>query len=181
MKSQYTWKLARRLLKKKLAKTEVKRVVDHIESREPISQNPADLLQSHDSFWDRLADNVAKVGGSWGFIAGFFSFLLFWVLLNTWLLIKPWVFDPYPFIFLNLMLSMLAAVQAPIIMMSQNRQAQKDRIAANHGYEVSLRSEIEILAMQDKLNELRVDQFEALMTQQQQILERLTHIDRQLK
>jgi uncharacterized membrane protein len=102
----------------------------------------------------RLADTIALVGGSWGFIISFLAFLLAWALLNAWLLGRN-SFDPYPFIFLNLILSMLAAVQAPIIMMSQNRQAARDRLDAAHDYEINLKAEIEIMALHEKLDELR--------------------------
>jgi len=100
----------------------------------------------------RLADRVAAVGGSWGFILGFFFFLVVWTGSNAWLLARP--FDPYPFIFLNLMLSMLAAVQAPIIMMSQNRQAARDRVQASQDFKINLKAELEILALHDKLDRL---------------------------
>jgi uncharacterized membrane protein len=99
---------------------------------------------------------VAAVGGSWGFIAGFGIVLVGWVLLNSPLIeavgFEP--FDRYPFIFLNLVLSMLAAVQAPIIMMSQNRQASKDRIAARHDYEVNLRAQMELIRLSQKVDRL---------------------------
>ena len=81
------------------------------------------------SLGDRIADSIARIGGSWTFILSFIAFLVLWTILNTWLL-GPGGFDPYPFIFLNLLLSMLAALQAPVIMMSQNRQAEHDRIDA---------------------------------------------------
>jgi uncharacterized membrane protein len=103
-----------------------------------------------------MADRVAAVGGSWGFIIAFAVVLLSWMIINSDLLtvmgLKP--FDGYPFIFLNLMLSMLAAIQAPIIMMSQNRQAAKDRIAARHDYEVNLRTQLEILRLSRKVDRL---------------------------
>ena len=105
---------------------------------------------------DRLADKVAAVGGSWGFIIAFAVVLFAWVLLNSRVLesfgLHP--FDAYPFIFLNLLLSMLAAIQAPVIMMSQNRQAAKDRIAARHDYEVNLRAHLEIILIQQRLEYL---------------------------
>ena len=106
------------------------------------------------SVGDRLADAIARIGGSWGFIIGFFAFLLFWVATNT-LFLTADRFDPYPFIFLNLVLSMVAAVQAPIIMMSQNRAATRDRLDASHDYEINLKAEIEILALHEKLDAMR--------------------------
>jgi uncharacterized membrane protein len=101
----------------------------------------------------RLADRVASFGGSWTFIILFGCVLVSWALLNSWLLLRP--FDPYPYIFLNLMLSMLAAIQAPIIMMSQNRQAERDRVRAELDYEVNLKAELEIAALHEKIDALR--------------------------
>jgi len=101
----------------------------------------------------RLADQVA-VGGSWGFILGFGVFLGLWVALNVTILVES-AFDPYPFVFLNLLLSMLAALQAPIIMMSQNRQAAKDRLAAALDYEVNVKAESSIAQLHDKIDQLQ--------------------------
>ena len=115
-----------------------------------------ELAQGHDTWSDRLADRVAAVGGSWGFIIGFGVVLVLWTTLNSGALellgVRP--FDAYPFIFLNLILSMLAAVQAPIILMSQNRQARKDRITARHDYEVNLRTQLEILRLAHRVEKL---------------------------
>jgi uncharacterized membrane protein len=102
----------------------------------------------------RLSDKVAIVGGSWRFIIGFALFLVAWAVLNT-LLLTAHSFDPYPFIFLNLLLSMLAAVQAPIIMMSQNRQAEKDRLAAALDYEVNVKAETAIAELHEKIDRLQ--------------------------
>ena len=99
--------------------------------------------------WEKLADDVARVGGSWTFIAGFSLALALWVGAN--LLLAGRAFDPYPFIFLNLVLSTVAALQAPVIMMSQNRQAARDREAAEHDYRVNLRAELEIMRLHDRL------------------------------
>ena len=96
-------------------------------------------------------DAIARVGGSWGFIIAFGLFLCFWAVINTVILTRD-AFDPYPFIFLNLILSMLAAVQAPVIMMSQNRQAAKDRLSASKDYEVNLKSEVELIALHHKID-----------------------------
>lgn len=100
---------------------------------------------------ERLADRVAAIGGSWGFIIGSGLFLAAWAILNTVVLTRH-AFDPFPFIFLNLMLSMLAALQAPIIMMSQNRQAAKDRLEVRLDYETNLRSEAEIASLHEKID-----------------------------
>jgi uncharacterized membrane protein len=110
---------------------------------------------------ERVADKVAKFGGSWIFIGLFAFVLVAWVLLNALWLRHP--FDAYPFVFLNLLLSMLAAVQAPVIMMSQNRQATKDRADAENDYAVNLKAELEILALHDKLDALRIDRIESLL------------------
>ncbi len=117
------------------------------------------------TFGERVADNVARFGGSWTFICSFGVFLALWVAANVWLL-GAHPFDPYPFIFLNLLLSMLAALQAPVIMMSQNRQAIRDREAVEHDYQVNLKAELEIMALHDKLDQLRVEQLEAILDAQ---------------
>lgn len=108
---------------------------------------------------ERAADCIAKFGGSWTFILLFIGFLIAWIILNT-VILAIGRFDEYPFIFLNLMLSMVAALQAPIILMSQNRQASRDRIAAALDYEVNLRAELEIMALHDKLDALRIGRLE---------------------
>ena len=113
-----------------------------------------------------LADQVAAFGGSWTFIIIFGVILAVWVLVNTWLLPGRDVFDPYPFVFLNLILSMLAAIQAPVIMMSQNRQTSKDRLAAANDYDVNLKAELEIMHLHEKLDDVRTRQFETLLRQQ---------------
>lgn len=132
-----------------------RRVLDAIAERRLTSRDAADLVDQEASFGARLSDRVAAVGGSWGFIILFTFVLLGWMLLNSEVLAR-WgmAFDPYPFIFLNLMLSTLAAVQAPIIMMSQNRQSAKDRIAAGLDYEINLRAELEIMRLHHKMDEL---------------------------
>jgi uncharacterized membrane protein len=126
---------------------------------------------------ERLADRIAAFGGSWPFILMFGALVLAWVALNSLVLVRGHrSFDPYPYIQLNLFLSMLAALQAPIIMMSQNRQAARDRLQAEHDYEVNLTAEIEIRTLHDKLDQLRErDWAELVSLQQEQIrmLERL--------
>lgn len=134
--------------------------------RSPVSRDANETFDDRQTFGQRLADRVAAVGGSWRFILGFAAFLTGWTLANVTL--GRAAFDPYPFIFLNLLLSMLAAIQAPIIMMSQNRQAAKDRINAAHDYEVNLKAEIEIMALHDKLDHMRVQQIEAILQRQQE-------------
>src|SRR5919197_2896659 len=126
-----------------------------------VSRDTNRAFKSELSTGDRLADAIARIGGSWSFIIGFLVFLLAWTVLNAWLL-GAGSFDPYPFIFLNLVLSMIAALQAPIIMMSQNRQAERDRIDATHDYEVNLKAEIEIMALHEKFDELRHQEIVAI-------------------
>lgn len=102
---------------------------------------------------DRLADSIARVGGSWGFILSFCFFLVFWAIINT-IVLTTRAFDPYPFIFLNLLLSMLAAIQAPIIMMSQNRAADRDRLAAEVDHEVNVRAELSVRDIDRRLHRI---------------------------
>jgi len=125
----------------------------------------------------RLADHVASFGGSWTFILLFAGFLVGWVILNTFILknlASGDQFDPYPYILLNLFLSMLAAIQAPIIMMSQNRQAENDRKASMEDFEVNLKSEMEILSLHEKMDDLRVAKWEHLLKIQQEQITMLT-------
>jgi uncharacterized membrane protein len=131
-----------------------RRVLESSSQRHPISSDVNDKVQDESTFGDRLADSIARVGGSWSFILAFLLFLAVWVLLNSVLLVRE-AFDPYPYIFLNLVLSMIAAIQAPIIMMSQNRAAKRDRLDASLDYEVNLKAEIEIMALHEKLDDMR--------------------------
>lgn len=149
-------------------------ILDKAARRRTLSRDPAVQFEGSLTFGQRLADSVATFGGSWTFIMGFALVLLLWVASNV--LLASQAFDPYPFIFLNLMLSMLAAVQAPIIMMSQNRQAAKDREVSAHDYEVNLKAEIEIMALHEKLDRLREDDIRGLVLRQQEQIERLTRL-----
>lgn len=121
-----------------------------------VARDPHALFDARLTFGQKLADRVAAIGGSWGFIIGFGLFLAAWAVLNTVVLAKH-AFDPFPFIFLNLMLSMLAALQAPIIMMSQNRQAAKDRFEARLDYETNVRAEAQIESLHAKIDQLHAD------------------------
>jgi|JI10StandDraft_1071094.scaffolds.fasta_scaffold106139_4 uncharacterized membrane protein len=141
-------------------KEKSERAVAAFRSRRPLVPDANAKIDAAASRGDRLADTIAQVGGSWPFIIGFLLFLLVWIVTNALLLGGGDRFDPYPFIFLNLVLSMLAALQAPIIMMSQNRQAAKDRLVANTDYEVNLKAELEILALHEKIDRLQVQQAE---------------------
>jgi len=135
---------------------EEQRVLERIASGTVVGRDAQEEAALNASFGDRLADRVAAVGGSWGFITTFGVVLVSWMLINSRILealgLHP--FDAYPYIFLNLMLSMLAAIQAPVIMMSQNRQSDKDRIAARHDYEVNLRTQLEILRLHKRFDHL---------------------------
>jgi uncharacterized membrane protein len=151
-----------------------RRVLKRAKARQPIALDTNAGFSQTLTFGQRLADRVASIGGSWVFIIGFGVVLAFWVGLNGLLAAKA--FDPYPFIFLNLLLSMLAAIQAPVIMMSQNRQASKDRLDAAHDYEVNLKAEIEIIALHDKLDQLRSQDMESLIRKQEEQLAMLTRL-----
>jgi uncharacterized membrane protein len=129
-----------------------KKVLSKARERRTVSTNAGEDFLAGATFGQRLADAIARVGGSWAFIIGFMVFLVAWVFLNT-VLLATRALDPYPFIFLNLILSMLAAIQAPIIMMSQNRQTERDRFMAAKDYEINLKAEIEVLALHHKIDE----------------------------
>ncbi|GMB82257.1 DUF1003 domain-containing protein [Shinella zoogloeoides] len=126
-----------------------------------LSEDRNIAYEAKQSVGERVADAIARIGGSWAFIIGFLVFLVVWTIANTLLLTKD-AFDPYPFIFLNLVLSMLAALQAPIIMMSQNRQAARDRFEASKDYEVNLKAEIELMALHHKIDTHFLEEIAAL-------------------
>ena len=137
-------------------------VIERCVRRLAVSRNVNLDLEKNSTFGQRLADRVAAVGGSWGFIITFGLFIFFWATINT-LFLANHAFDPYPFIFLNLTLSMLAAVQAPVILMAQNRAAARDRLVATHDYEVNLKAEIEIAALHEKLDQIRSQELATLI------------------
>ncbi len=118
-----------------------------------MKKNILAISDQQKSVGDRWADKVAKFGGSWTFIIFFKVMLIAWIALNSWVMLQQ-PFDPYPYIFLNLLLSCIAALQAPIIMMSQNRQEAKDRIRAEKDYRINLKAEREIQELKDLLKEL---------------------------
>jgi uncharacterized membrane protein len=134
-----------------------RKVVDKALHRLAVSKPVFRGAEANLTIGQRLADDVARVGGSWTFIIGFAIFLAAWA---TWNGQAGRAFDPYPFIFLNLLLSMLAAIQAPIIMMSQNRQAARDRLQAEQDFEINLKAELEIMALHAKLDRLRAAEIE---------------------
>ncbi|SOR32488.1 protein of unknown function [Methylorubrum extorquens] len=147
------------------------RVILHVAKRMHVIQDVNIVLAEQQTFGERLADRVAQLGGSWAFIMVFTGMLLAWVLVNTVVLARSGGgFDPYPYIFLNLILSMVAALQAPMILMSQNRQAARDRLAAALDYEINLKAEVEIMSLHDKLDRIQIEHLEGmLITQSAQI------------
>jgi len=150
------------------------RVIAAIARRQPTSRSLNRAVDERDTYGDRLADSVARFGGSWAFIIIFVAGLVAWIVTNTVLLASyGGTFDAYPFIFLNLILSMVAALQAPVILMSQNRQANRDRVSAGLDYEVNLKAELEIMTLNDKLDALRIDRLEQMLKEQDAKLDQL--------
>jgi len=169
--------LAKKYLRRewdKLTSREQK-VINALEKRLLLSRNTPLDSDHKRTFGEQIADKVAAFGGSWTFIFIFVGILIVWVIVNSYFLVIG-AFDPYPYILLNLFLSMTAALQAPVIMMSQNRAAARDRLDASHDYEINLKAELEIRGMHEKMDELReIKWVEMVEMQQQQIrlLERL--------
>ncbi|MBI5025989.1 MAG: DUF1003 domain-containing protein [Nitrospirae bacterium] len=138
-------------------------VLESVKKGELIAENIDETFNQKMTFGQRLADKIGNFGGSWSFISLFMIFLFAWISINVYVLVqKP--FDPYPFIFLNLILSCLAAMQAPVIMMSQNRLEEKDRERSKHDYKVNLKAELEIRMLNEKVDHL-------ILNQQQKLLE----------
>ena len=154
-----------------------RRVIQSFIERQNVSKSPLETFEDDRTFGQKVADKVASFGGSWTFIGLFGGVLVTWVIINSVFLMNQG-FDPYPYILLNLFLSMLAAIQAPIIMMSQNRQAARDRADAAHDYEVNLKAELEIRHLHDKLDELRERKWVELVEMQQ---EQIKLLEEQLK
>jgi uncharacterized membrane protein len=139
-----------------------KDVMNAIKNNSVLSENIEDEIEGKLTLGQRMADRIASFGGSWTFIIVFFSFILVWMGVNIWILAtKP--FDPFPFILLNLILSCLAAIQAPIIMMSQNRKEQKDRLRGEHDYKINLKAELEIKLLSEKIDHMIVHQNKKLL------------------
>ena len=155
-------------------------VVRSIREHELLTENLSEQFASDATLGERIADKVAEFGGSWRFIILFGSVLVVWILVNSIaLLTRP--FDPFPFILLNLVLSCLAAIQAPVIMMSQNRQQSKDRLQSEHDYRVNLKAELEIRHLNAKVDLLLTHQWQRLMEVQQlqtDLIEELGNHDR---
>jgi len=134
-------------------------VLDSLATHSVIAADPEREIEERASFGERLADRVAEFGGSWTFILSFAVFLAIWMALNV---LRLTGFDPYPFILLNLVLSCMAAVQAPIIMMSQRRQETKDRLRAENDYRVNLKAELEVRLLHEKIDHQMAVQWEKL-------------------
>ena len=157
-----------------------KDVMDAIKNNAILSENIQDDLEAELTVGQKIADRVAAFGGSWTFIITFFSFIIVWMIINIWFLAsKP--FDPYPFILLNLILSCLAAIQAPIIMMSQNRQEQKDRQRSEHDYKINLKAELEIKLLSEKMDHLLVHQNNKLLEIQEVQIDYLEDLMKEIK
>ena len=155
-------------------------VAKGLAENELLSENLNEQYEEALSFGDRVADKVAEFGGSWSFIFVFAAFMLAWIVMNSVVLFwQP--FDPYPFILLNLMLSLLAAVQAPIIMMSQNRQEDRDRLRAENDYQVNLKSELEVRLLNEKIDQLIHQQMRRFMEIQQFQMDMLNEIGKKIR
>lgn len=155
-------------------------VMNAIQKNAILSENLQTEIDSNATFGQRIADKIAAFGGSWSFIIAFFSFILLWMILNIWLLTTK-AFDPFPFILLNLILSCIAAIQAPVIMMSQNRQEQKDRQRSEHDYKINLKAELEIQLLNEKMDHLLIHQNKKLLEIQELQTDYLEDLLKQLK
>jgi len=144
-----------------------RRVLGHLLQRRPVARDPNVAFEQGLTFGQRAADRMAAFGGSWTFVVLFLVMMGGWIAANA-LTRRP--VDPFPFILLNLALSCLAALQAPVIMMSQNRLSAKDRLDAQHDYEVNLKAEMEVAALHLKLDELRERQWTELLDLQRRQL-----------
>ena len=153
-------------------------VLESLKQHETLTSNVEKEFEQVSTVGERLSDKLASFGGSWTFLIIFGSILLVWITLNSIaLLAKP--FDPYPYILLNLVLSCLAAIQAPVIMMSQNRQEAKDRLRSQHDYQVNLKAELEIRHLHEKIDHLLSRQWERLVEIQQiqiDLMSEISHI-----
>jgi uncharacterized membrane protein len=143
-----------------------KEVLDSLAEQAIFAHNPQDEVDAGLTRGQRLADHIASFGGSWGFILTFLAIMATWMILNVVFLTKK-PFDPYPFILLNLVLSCLAALQAPVIMMSQKRQEMRDRLHSEHDYQVNLKAELEIRQLHQKFDHLLSHQWEQLLEMQE--------------
>lgn len=155
-------------------------VMNAIRNNSILSEDIQEELESQLTIGQKLADRVAGFGGSWIFIITFFSFIVLWMIVNI-VILKSQSFDPFPFILLNLLLSCLAAIQAPIIMMSQNRQEQKDRVRGEHDYKINLKAELEIKLLSEKIDHLLIHQNKKLLEIQEVQTDYLEDLLKELK
>ena len=155
-------------------------VVESLQQHEILSSDLEKQFEKKLTFGERLSDRIAEFGGSWKFLIIFGAVLVGWIILNAVFLLNRG-FDPYPFILLNLILSCLAAVQAPVIMMSQNRAEARDRLRAENDYKVNLKAELEIRHLHEKIDHLLRRQYNRLFEIQQIQIELLEEISRQKK
>jgi len=151
-------------------------VLESFQEHQFLATNVDAEFEQEWSFGDRLADRIAVFGGSWAFLILFALFITAWIGMNSFVLFQRPV-DPYPFILLNLLLSCLAAIQAPIIMMSQNRQEAKDRLRSQHDYQINLKAELEIRHLHEKIDHLLSRQWERLVQIQEIQLDMLTELE----
>ena len=176
--NEYREKYISEFLNKKLGNlTEVEKQVIQSVSKNTMISTEVEEDEQKITFGQKLADKVAEFGGSWGFIIFFMSFLVAWILLNVFWLSNHG-FDPYPFILLNLILSCIAAIQAPVIMMSQNRQEAKDRLRSQNDYQINLKAELEIRHLHDKLDHLLSHQWQRLAEMQEIQLDLLSEMSK---
>ncbi|MDB5202964.1 MAG: hypothetical protein JWQ27_2373 [Ferruginibacter sp.] len=145
-----------------------------VEEEKLLSEKLLEFEEANPAFISRLADRIALFGGSWKFILGFLAFMVVWISVNVWMLKGP--FDPYPFILLNLLLSTIAALQAPIIMMSQNRKEEKDRQRSVNDYMINLKAEIEVRNLHEKLDLLMTEQMKTMFEIQKTQMELMEEI-----
>src|SRR5215210_5907591 len=171
--NQQTIELSRRETAEKLLQTEIdklppyeREMADRFINGHRVARNVMSEFDERLTFGQRVADRIASFGGSWTFIFLFLGLLMVWMMFNTFVLAVR-AFDPYPYILLNLILSCIAALQAPVIMMSQNRQEEKDRERAKKDYMINLKSELEIRLLHEKIDHLIINQQEKLMEIQQ--------------
>lgn len=146
--------IVKMLLKKDINVTDEEDLINML-INEPISVDTDKESDLNRSFGDYLADRITEIAGSWPFIIGLIIFLLLWIILNIFILTNA---DPYPFILLNLLLSCIAALQAPIIMMSQNREAKKDRLRSSNDYKTDLKSELILEVLHDQIKDIQISQ-----------------------
>jgi len=157
-----------------------KDVLDSIVERDILSKDVDASFETKATWGERLSDKIAQFGGSWPFIIIFLTFIIIWMIINIVILTYR-SFDPYPFILLNLVLSCIAAIQAPVIMMSQNRQESKDRVRSMHDYQINLKAEVEIRRLHDKMDHLLKQQGTKMLEIQQIQLDLMEEISKNMK